>query len=100
MFEKFINRSVGDLLDAFGLAFESLVLLSEPPGQLSSFSFKFGEGEQYHWVRVGLRLMPELFSERCSWDYLVLRQASIFSIREGKDILCTRPWRTFKADRV
>jgi hypothetical protein len=69
-------------------------------GQLSSFSFQFGEGDQRHWVRVGLRLVPELYDDLRRWSISSLRNARIYSIREGDDALGMHPWHTSRSSDV
>jgi hypothetical protein len=100
MFDRFLNARVGDLLDAFGLTLADLVLLDEPPGQLSSFSFQLGEDTQRHWVRISIQAIPELFSPKSTWEFSALCEATVIRIREGHDLLCIRAWHPSKVDHM
>jgi hypothetical protein len=95
--ERFIDHPAGELLDALALAEADLVLLDEPPGHLSSFSFARGEKEHRRWFRVSLRPAPGLVSYRCTWSMATIRAACISTIRIGRDLLCLRPEWTFAA---
>lgn len=81
--EHLAGRSVGELLDYFGLTGNDLLFMDEPPGHLKGIAFKVDEGHERKWITAIIEQTPSLQNLQREWPEHVVRQAKVLQIFEG-----------------
>jgi len=78
--DKFINKTVAEVIKCYNVKYDALKFVDEPPGKLKELIFVTNVNKNKHRVILYLNYSNDLFSPDFKWNQTLVKNTKVINI--------------------